>query len=90
MTPSSGGGSPLFNPQVEGYDGLPKLNIINLINSVHVKSMAHFEKLEVPHCYPKGQTPLTISESAVLSSLADLNPGKAAGPAEKPNWLLKE
>lgn len=79
MSPASGADSLLYNLQVEGYDRLSELDIANMINFAFLKPMDSFQRLDFPPCYHDDPTPLTIPEPAVLTSLAKLNPRKAAG-----------
>ena len=89
MTPVSGSDTIISSLQVEGTDGLSEQNIANMINAAFVEPLESFQRLESVPTPEEGSTPLIIPESAILSALEKLNPRKAAGPDEIPNWLLK-
>ncbi|PFX13909.1 hypothetical protein AWC38_SpisGene21974 [Stylophora pistillata] len=90
MTPATDTDTVTSCLQIEGTEGLSEYNIANMINATFVEPLESFWRLEfVPT--PEAETTLfTIPESAVFSALLKLNPRKAAGPDEIPNWLLKE
>ena len=61
-----------------------------MVNAAFVELLKSSQRLESVPTPEVGSKPLIIPESAILSALEKLNPRKAAGPDEIPNWLLKE
>ena len=75
---------------MESTEGLSEQAIANMFNSAFVEPLKSFQRLESIPLLRKGTHTADLSESAILSALEKLNPRKAAGPDEIPNWLPKE
>ena len=69
---------------------LSELEIANKINSAFLPPMVNFQPLMPIAAHEDEPYVLSVSESAVLAALKQLNPRKAAGPDCVPNWLLRE
>ena len=85
MTLAPGSDSLFANLQIQGSALLSEQEIVNEINSVFLKLMESFQRLEslIPF-HREDLSPLTLSEPAVLSVLKRFNPKKAAGPVGYP------
>ena len=75
---------------MESTEGLSEQAIANMFNSAFVEPLKSFQRLESIPPLRKGTHTADLSESAILSAVEKLNPRKAAGPDEIPNWLPKE
>ena len=79
--------------QVEGVENLSANKLVNVIN----EAFKFLEPLE-EYRLPLAQLPLdedsmeltVVSELRIYKLLTKLNPSKACGPDEIPNWMLKE
>ena len=90
MTPATDTDTVTSCLQIEGTEGLSEYNIANMINTTFVEPLESFRRLEFVPTLEAESMLFTIPESAIFSALLKLNPRKAAGPDEIPNWLLKD
>ncbi|PFX14576.1 putative phospholipid-transporting ATPase IA [Stylophora pistillata] len=90
MTPATYNDSITSCLQIEGTEGLSEYNIANMINTSFVEPLESFRRLQFVPTLEAESMLFTIPESAIFSALLKLNPRKAAGPDEIPNWLLKD
>ena len=78
---------------IEGIEDMSYEELANVINQAFLEPLEEYRvtqpltKLPVDEDSPEL---LEVSELRVMKLLASLNPSKACGPDEIPNWLLKE
>ena len=77
---------------VEGFSNLPPHEQVNTINTAFLTPLAEYRTSEPLEHLPLEDTPkfLEVTEERVQQTLGKLNPRKASGPDNLPNWIFKE
>ena len=77
---------------VDEFWNLSPYEQANAINAAFLEPLEEYRLSAQPARLPLEESPefLNITESRVEKALVRLNPGKASGPDEIPNWFLKE
>ena len=86
-------GDLLSQMNVEGIEDLSMLELANAINTAFLEPLEEYRLPCPPPRLPlEEDSPefLAVPEERVLKQLSRLNPAKACGPDEIPNWLLRE
>ena len=83
----------LHHVNIAELDNLPLKEVANVINGAFLEPMKAYQLVEPLHKIPLEQSDaefLELSEARVYNALRQLNPAKACGPDNIPNWILKE
>ena len=86
-------GDLLSQVNVEGIEDLSMLELTNAINTAFLEPLEEYRLPCTPPRLPLEENSpefLVVPEERVLKQLSRLNPAKACGPDEIPNWLLRE
>ena len=77
---------------VEGFRTLNPQEQANIINTAFLAPLDEYKLLEPLDHLPLEDLPifLEVTEERVQQALAKLNPNKASGPDNLPNWIFKE
>ena len=75
---------------INDIDGKSDVDITDLINTALLEPMQGYQRLDSLPPIDENSEVLKLDEYSVYSALLTLNPRKASGPDEVPNWLLKE
>ena len=86
-------GDLLSQMNVEGIEDLSMLELANAINTAFLEPLEEYRLPCPPLRLPLEENSpefLVVPKERVLKQLSRLNPAKACGPDEIPNWLLRE
>ena len=78
---------------IEGIKGMSYGELANVINQAFLEPLEEYHPTQPVTKFPvEEDSPelLEVSELRVIKLLVSLNPSKACGPDNIPNWLLKE
>ena len=78
---------------IEGIEDMSHGELANVINQASLEPLEEYRPTQPLTKFPVDEDSpelLEVSELRVMKLLASLNPSKACGPDNIPNWLLKE
>lgn len=78
---------------IEGIENLSSQELASKINKAFLEPLEEYQlSSSLPHLNLEEHSPeiVVVSEERVFSHLSKLNPAKACGPDEIPNWFLRE
>ena len=78
--------------KIDEFSNLPQREQANIINTALLEPIEEYRLVAPPPCceLEESMEVLTVTEMRVEKALAKLNPGKASGPDNIPNWLLRD
>ena len=88
----SSSGNVINQIQTDGVKNLSAKELADVINKAFLDRLEEYRLYQPLTKLPLGENSCSpeVSEARMQSWLAKLNPSKACGPDEIPNWLLKE
>ncbi len=90
MAPATPTGDICSVLQIDGINGNSEKFIADVFNSALLEPMHEYQPLDCLDTIDVNSEVIKLDVSSVHTSLRTLNPRKAPGPDEIPNWLLKE
>ena len=90
MVPAAPTGNIRSQLHISGIDGMSNKDITDLINTALLEPMQIYQPLDCLPPIDENSEVLKLDAYSVYSALLTLNPRKASGPDEVPNWLLKD
>ena len=90
MVPAATTGNIRSQLHISGIDGMSNKDITDLINTALLEPMQIYQPLDCLPPIDENSEVLKLDAYSVYSALLTLNPRKASGPDEVPNWLLKD
>ena len=78
--------------KIDEFSNFSQREQANIINTTFLESIEEYRLVVPPPCRDLEESTevLTVTEMRVEKALAKLNPGKASGPDNIPNWLLRD
>jgi hypothetical protein len=78
--------------EFESFSNFPQRELANIINTAFLEPIEEYRLVVLPPCHDLEESTevLTVTEMRVEKALAKLKPGKASGPDNIPNWLLRD
>ena len=78
--------------KIDEFSNFPQREQANIINTAFLEPIEEYRLVVPPPCRDLEESTevLTVTEMRVEKALAKLNPEKASGPDNIPNWLLRD